>query len=429
MKLPACAIALVSLVLLAAPARAGAPSVPLGTQFVMSYFKADGGGGDERLYISTSPDGLTWTSINGDNPVWQPPNWEGFWNVVRDPTIIYEKGWFWVAFTSGNYGNHAAFGLVKSQDLVNWTYLGDIPIPIPGATGQLTWNPVFFRDGDGSVHLFISISPDGGPNYAPVPNMKSYVTQPASADWTQWTTPVPLSLPSTNTNEFYCWKEGPIYHGIYVDFADGGGWQYVTSTNLITGWGPAQFLYFNAYEGGMMLKNPTGGYRFFTEQDAGYLWTDYNQTFTSRSTLLPVTSDVPMNNGKMISMPGATTFAAWAAANAPTAPGPLDTPQGDGVSNLLKCALGLDPTQSDAASLPAASVVNCGANPLLRLQYYQHPQYSQLCTAIQSSPDLSTWSSVCPLSVTLMSDGSELVEGRVPVAGNAQFLRVEATQH
>ena len=240
---------------------------------------------------------------------------------------------------------------------------------------------------------------------------------------------MPLSLPSTNTNEFYCWKEGPIYHGMYVDFDDGGAWQHVTSTSLTASCGGTQFMSFNAYEGGNMLKKSTGGYRFFSEQDAGYFWGDWNEALTACGPLTAVNSDVPMNNGKMISMPGATTFAAWAAANTPAAPGPLDTPQGDGISNLLKCALGLEPTQSDAASLPAATIVTSGATPFLRLQYYQHPQYSQLCTTLQSSPDLSTWSSIAPLSITLMSDGSELVEGRVPVTGNGQFLRVEATQH
>jgi hypothetical protein len=418
-------VSFLSLIYLALPAPAG---VPANAVFVMSYFKANGGGGDERLYISTSPDGLTWTSIAGDNPVWQPPNWAPFTNVVRDPSIIYEKGWFWVAFTSGNYGNHAAFGLVKSQDLVNWTYLGDISAPVPGATAQLTWNPVFFRDGDGSVHLFLNISPDGGPTYACTPNMRSYVTQPASADWTQWTTPALLSLPSTNTNEFFCWKEGPIYHGVYVDFNNGGGWQHVTSTNLVTGWTAADYMYFNAYEGGMVLKNPSGGYRFFCEQDAGYFFCDVNEELVDGHDTQPVTSDVSMNNGKMISMPGATTFAAWAAANTPSASGPLDNPSGDGTCNLLKCALGLDPNQSEAANLPAAQVVTYGGSQYLRFQYYRHPQYLNLCTTVQSSADSKSWNPIAPLSITLMIDGSELVESRVPLSSRARFLRIEATQ-
>jgi hypothetical protein len=396
--------------------------------FIMSYFKADGGGGDERLYISTSPDGLMWTSISGGTPVWQPPNWARFYNVVRDPTIIYEKGWFWVAFTSGNYGNHAAFGLVKSQDLVNWTYLGDISIPVPGATGQLTWNPVFFRDGDGSVHLFVNISPDGGPTYSCTPNMRTYVTQPANADWTQWTTPVLLSLPSTNTNEFFCWKEGPIYHGAYVDFNNGGGWQHVTSTNMVTGWTSAVYMWFNAWEGGMVLKKSSGGYRFFCEQNAGYVYSELDDELNLAQLNQPVTSDVAMNNGKMISMPGATTFAAWAAATTPAAPGPMDNPAGDGTCNLLKCALGLDPTQSAAANLPSAQVVSYDGNQYLSLHYYRHPQFLNLCTGIQSSSDAANWNPIAPLSITLMSDGTELVESRVPLSNGTQFLRIEATQ-
>ncbi len=419
------AIFLVGLLCLTGQLRA---AVPANARFVMSYFGANDNGGDERLYISTSPDGFNWTSLAGNNPVWQPPNWAPFYNVVRDPSIIYENGWYWVAFTSGNYGRHAAFGLVKSQDLLNWTYLGDIPVPIPAATAQLTWTPVFFRDGDGSVHLFLNISPDGATNIS-VANLKSYVSEPASPDWTQWTTPVPLNLPSNNTNEFNCWKEGSVYHGIFVDFADGGAWQAVCSTSLTGPWGNEVFLSFNAAEGGQMLKKAEGGYRFFFERGSGYLWSDFDQSLEHWLTPeAPVTSDVPMQNGKMIAMPGATNYAAWAAAHIPATPDPLADPTGAGFSNLLACALGLDPTQPSAGPLPTSSIVNCGGNSFVRLQYYQQSQFADVQTVLQSTTDLSTWSVFAPISITLMTDGSELVEGRLPLSSGSGFLRIQATQ-
>jgi hypothetical protein len=106
----------------------------------------------------------------------------------------------------------------------------------------------------------------------------------------------------------------------------------------------------------------------------------------------------------------------------------MDNPAGDGTCNLLKCALGLDPTQSAAANLPSAQVVSYDGNQYLSLHYYRHPQFLNLCTGIQSSSDAANWNPIAPLSITLMSDGTELVESRVPLSNGTQFLRIEATQ-
>ncbi|HET6408144.1 MAG TPA: hypothetical protein VFG14_09710, partial [Chthoniobacteraceae bacterium] len=167
-----------------------AQTLPAEARFVMSHFKANAGGGDERLFVSWSPDGLNWTCLNNGLPVWQPPGWEGFWNVVRDPSIIFANGYYWVAYTAGNYGKGAKFGLVKSTDLVNWEFVASVDVTLPGATDQLTWNPVFFEDGDGSIHATIAISPVGGSQYNCVPYMRVHEIHPVSPDWSTWSTPV-----------------------------------------------------------------------------------------------------------------------------------------------------------------------------------------------------------------------------------------------
>ncbi|HWB60842.1 MAG TPA: hypothetical protein VG733_15200, partial [Chthoniobacteraceae bacterium] len=84
--------------------RAQTAELPAGTKYVMSHFKANGSGGDQRLYISISQDGLTWTALNNGNPVWQPADYNPASSTVRDPAIIYNNGFWWVAYTSGNYG-------------------------------------------------------------------------------------------------------------------------------------------------------------------------------------------------------------------------------------------------------------------------------------------------------------------------------------
>lgn len=413
-------------ILILATICAAAQTIPANARYIMSHFINSA----EKLYISTSPDGFTWTSITGNTPVWEPPGAAPFLNVVRDPAIIYDNGWYWVAFTSGNYGLHKAFGLVKSQDLVNWTYLGNIQIPVAGATSSnLTWNPCWFRDGDGSVRLFISIalqSVDYGPN----PHMKTYITQPTNAGWTTWATPVPLVLPDFNTNEFYCWKEGTTYHGVYVDFQYGGAWKHVTSTDIITGWTADKVLNFNAKEGGMMLKKPDGGYRFYIEYGngattIGYRWSDCSDNFTGFTQETAVVADTETRNGKMMLLPGATTFAFWAGEQTPAAPGLLADPDADGIPNVMEAALGLNPTVFQPGALPAPYFTSGGQ---LALKYKRTIRFAGLTVTPESATSPSAWSPIAPLSRTLMTDGTELIETRLPAGGPRGYLRLRATQ-
>lgn len=402
---------------------ANAQTIPSNARFVMSHFTNTA----EKLFISTSPDGFTWTSLTGNSPAWEPPGAAPFWNVVRDPAIIYENGWYWVAFTSGNYGLHTAFGLVKSQDLVNWTYLGNIQIPAPGATSSnLTWNPCWFRDGDGSVRLFISIALQSV-SYGPNPHMKTYVTQPVNADWTVWATPVPLALPDFNTNEFFCWKEGTTYHGIYVDFQYGGAWKHVTSTDLITGWTADKILNFNSKEGGMMLKKPGGGYRFYIEYGngattIGYRWSDCSDSFNSFTPETAVVADTETRNGKMILLPGATNFPAWAAANTPASPGLLDDPDKDGTPNMLEALLGRNPASWEPA--PQSYFTPDGQ---FALKYRRTLRFSGLGVEPEAATVLPSFTPLAPVSRTMMTDGTELIEARLP-AGGSGFLRLKGVQ-
>lgn len=413
-----------TLLLLLLPAiSASAQTIPANARYLMSHFTNTA----EKLFISTSPDGFTWTSLTGSSPAWEPPGAAPFWNVVRDPAIIHENGWYWVAFTSGNYGLHTAFGLVKSQDLVNWTYLGNIQIPVPGATSSnLTWNPCWFRDGDGSVRLFISIALQSV-SYGPNPHMKTYVTQPVNADWTAWATPVPLALPDFNTNEFFCWKEGTTYHGIYVDFQYGGAWKHVTSTNLITGWTADKILNFNSKEGGMMLKKPGGGYRFYIEYGngattIGYRWSDCTDSFNSFTPETAVIADTETRNGKMILLPGATSFPAWAAANTPASPALLDDPDKDGLPNMLEALLGENPTAWEPAPQPYLA-----PGGQIALKYKRTLRFSGLALEPEAASALPSFAPLAPTSRTMMTDGTELIEARLP-AGSSGFLRLKAVQ-
>ncbi len=415
--------------------------LPPGTRFIMSHFRATSGPADERLYISVSPDAIQWTALNNGDPVWQPSGWAPFVNVVRDPSIVYSNGYYWVAYTSGNYGKHASFGLVKSTNLLNWDFVAEISTDIPGAIDPLTWGPFFFKDADDSVHLFVSISPINGSNYNPIPALRSYELHPLNADFTVWSAPVAVQLPSTNTNEFWVWKEGDLYHGIYVDFTQGSPYRHVTSTNLISGWGNVQSLGFDTYEGGFFLKKLEGGYRLYLEGGngstfVGYRYYDYNDAFTAHGAAQNTTAQVPMRNGKVIAAPATTTFSDWqtmelsglpVAAQAASA-----DPDADGLSNLLECALGLSPRNSDASPL----ISWFDGSGRLRVRHTRAPNLINVTTLLQISSDLSLsngWSDAGSLmsrrSVTLLSDGRELVEWAdisLPPHPTQSYVRIQA---
>jgi hypothetical protein len=340
---------------------AAAQTLPPEARLVMSHFKADGGGGDERLYISWSPDGFNWTCLNGGNPVWQPPNWQGFLNVVRDPSIIYANGSYWVAYTCGNYGKGNHFGLVKSTDLLNWTFVASVDVTLPGATDQLTWNPVFFQDGDGSVHATIAISPVGGSTYNCVPHMRVHEIHPINADWTQWSTPVPLDIPDSNTNEGWVWKEGDTYHIKYVSFVRFGQLVHATSKNLVTGWVFNKVLGYGSQEGGMILPKPGGGYRLFLEggngSTPGYKTCDLDETLSNATPQVFVNATVPMRNGKMCAAPNTTNYAQWQASKLSAVPlehrAPSADADDDGLANLIEHSMDTDPlVHTDLVSRP-----------------------------------------------------------------------------
>jgi hypothetical protein len=428
----------VFLVMLARVAAAEGPNLPPGTRFIMSHFGGNDGGGIEKLYISVSPDGVNWEALNGGNAVWEPAGWAPFGNVVRDPSIVYANGYYWVAYTSGNYGKGASFGLVKSTDLVNWTFVTNVSTAIPDATDPLTWGPFFFKDADGTVHLFVSISPINGSIYNPQPALRTHELHPLNADFTQWSAPVPVGLPSTNTNEFWVWREGDTYHGIYVDFQSFGRYYHVASTNLITGWQQPQLLGFGSLEGGFVLKKPEGGYRFYLEpgnggQPAGYRYYDGSDQFTNFELGGFVNTATPMRNGKVIAAPETTSFEQWQTLKLPDQPaemrGAVADPDRDGLPNLLEAATGFDP------NVPEGNPIQTwfDSDGRLRLRHTRALSIADVNLQWQESGTLSGWqasgATVEIRSITLMSDGRELLEwkGPAPQAASPYFFRLRAS--
>ncbi len=119
----------------------------------------------------------------------------------------------------------------------------------------------------------------------------------------------------------------------------------------------------------------------------------------------------------------------------PTISGPTATPQGDGVSNLLKYVLDIDPARSmttaDRTALPAVGTTTSNGTPYLTLTYRQNALLTGTTVRVHTSPDLVNWTTVT--NPTVLATGSDPVTGDpttqvgVPAAGEREFVRLLVT--
>ena len=95
----------------------------------------------------------------------------------------------------------------------------------------------------------------------------------------------------------------------------------------------------------------------------------------------------------------------------------------DGLSNQLRYALGLTPSQGAASSLPTASL----NGPQIDFSYRRLKNPLDLEYAPESSTDLTSWlADSVPVSVTDNGDGTETVVVRF-TAGSRKYLRLSVT--
>jgi len=113
---------------------------------------------------------------------------------------------------------------------------------------------------------------------------------------------------------------------------------------------------------------------------------------------------------------------------------PGDTPFHDGIPNLLKYLYHIDPTHAiapaDRPALPVKGVVTVNGTQYLTLTYRQYLRQTGLNIAVQSSPDLVTWTTDSttadqpqPTGVSDPVTGDPYVQVKVPVTTAGQFIR------
>ena len=93
----------------------------------------------------------------------------------------------------------------------------------------------------------------------------------------------------------------------------------------------------------------------------------------------------------------------------PSVSGPSAAPAGDGISNLLKYAFGLDPKSDGVAGLPQVSTTRVGGQNYLTLTYTKVISATDITYTAEVSPDLTAWTSganaTVAVSTTNNADG------------------------
>jgi beta-xylosidase len=231
------------------------------------------------LRIYTSNDALNFTLL-------ADTGYAGPTGNLRDPSILkHTDGKFYVAFTTppsgtGCCGAETSFSIAQSSDLRNWTTLTTVPSGIAGATN--VWAPDWFKDTDGTLHIWVSIAVNGG-------GKKSYRYEPTDATLTKWSGGTFIGI-GPNNIDTYIVKVGSTYHAFtknedtkYIEHATAtsidGAWSF-DGTGDWAGWGSHR-------EGPALLDLGNGTWRLFCDgYGSGYeMYSDSSDTFKTWTAL------------------------------------------------------------------------------------------------------------------------------------------------
>lgn len=104
---------------------------------------------------------------------------------------------------------------------------------------------------------------------------------------------------------------------------------------------------------------------------------------------------------------------------------PNASPSGDGIANLIKYALGLDPNAPASQGMPVLS--RDGGQ--LSLSYNKAAYATNIVTQVEWSTDLVHWSTTGVTSTVLSDDGhTQEIRASVPAGTTSKFLRLSVTQ-
>ena len=180
--------------------------------------------------------------------------------------------------------------------------------------------------------------------------------------------------------------------------------------------------------------------RFTNLPDGGTISATYDGvTFT-------FTANYEGGDGNDLTLTGASyaSYASWknywftvSDLNTPTVSGDTAAPAGDGIPNLMKCALNLNPKADGTAGLPVPGTIAAGGSNYLTLSYTHVIPATDIIYTVQVSGDLQSWNSGAgyPSVVSKTPNPGGLtqtivVQDLIPVSGtNRRFMRLQVTPY
>jgi len=176
---------------------------------------------------------------------------------------------------------------------------------------------------------------------------------------------------------------------------------------------------------------PTMGFGVFSSVASGFAVSYYSGAagFTS-----PNWTDSSGDLYPSVAMTKSLNFSQWAAKYSLSGP-MTDTPEHDGVSNLLKYLLDINPSQPmsepDKAALPKVGVATLAGAKYLTLTYRQSTSVSGLVVTVQVSTNLQSWSAPSSFQTvqvgTDAATGDPMMQVQVPASGPMMFIRLSLT--
>jgi hypothetical protein len=138
----------------AMPSAVRAPAAPPGDEhFILTGFRVRRGEpSDFGLFLLYSRDGLDWTPLNNEQPLFTPSI--GSAHGMRDPAIaqgpdgMYHMVWTW------ERGSHDGIGYASSRDLIDWSPPRDLKV-MAALHNDYCWAPELFYDKENQHWLVV----------------------------------------------------------------------------------------------------------------------------------------------------------------------------------------------------------------------------------------------------------------------------------
>ncbi len=227
-------------------------------QYLWAAFQAPDSSANESLAMFQSDDGITWSYRPSS---YLPPSG----STLRDPSIIYHQGLYWIAYTISGTGHRHVFALAVSADGYNFSFVADVDCSdaVGIGAGAAIWAPEWFLDDDQTLHIVYSGSSDATAGGFQL--YEKHLTAPLAVGGGTWSASVRITgtgLPSYMIDGFV-WKVGPTYWIIYKNTIS-GYMDIMTSSTLTSGYTitrPNVCRWGGGYEGPTVIPLGNGSYR------------------------------------------------------------------------------------------------------------------------------------------------------------------------